>query len=186
MGTKYMEEPKLAESKLNWFVIIVGIPFFLLCTAIVIYYLIDIVQGGDMVSMIFNSRRGIRHLVIPILFFGSGCIFAWFYRSVKVYPDRVETNYPLHKNWGSTVMMRDVDEYCIENQEDDNKVNHRIFLLTGNKLWYYIGENECRNFKEMHRLLVDYFHLPRHQGVIVLTEEDMATVKHGGYILLED
>ena len=182
----HLNETPLATSKLKLYVYFVGIPLFLFSMTTVIFYLIDIAQGGEMVNDIAHSRRGGRMLVWPFAFLVAGCVTLWFYRKVSIYPDRMEVRYPLHKDWASTVNMADVDEYCVELQENDDNTNERIFLLTGNKLWYYIGENECRNFKEMKDILESHFHLPRHDGNIALTEEDMKTVKHGGYILLED
>ena len=173
-------------SRLRWYVI----PVFavaLFCVGLIVF---DLATGAEFLTSLSSARRGGRFigwlLAAPIAAVG----ILWYIRRVKVYPDRIEVKYPLHKSWNSVISIKDVDCYCLEHQEieenDNYDINKRIYLLTGRKLWLYISDNDCSNYDKMLDVLDNYFKIPMRDGIINLSKEDMKTVKHGGCIELED
>lgn len=176
-----MRENLIIQSRRKWY--LYPLFFFALLN---IYWVVT-----DFGSLMEGRAAGkILGVVAFIILFAADKF--WFMRRVKVYNDRVEVIFPLHRKWNYQVMLKDVDCCCAEIVEKENKDYHyhyiynRIYLLTGKKLWLYISEGDSPNFKEMLSVLTDYFGIPMRKGSINLPSRDLKIVKHGGYIELED
>lgn len=144
----------------------------------------------DLITMPSRNPRKGYFIVFLLSAIPIGASRLWFMRRVKVYDDRIEVKYLLHRKWNYQVILKDVDCCCTEivekKEKNDTYQYNRIYLLTGKKLWLYISESDGSNFKEMLSVLTDHFGIPIRKGSINLSAEEMKTVKHGGYISLED
>lgn len=173
-------------SRFKWYVI----PLFALAIICLVFIAVDLATGADFLSSVLNIRRGGRMIGLLLALFIYAAVKLWFLKRVKVYPDRIEVKYPLHKNWNSTIKTSEIDCFCLEQQivenDDDLHYNNRIYLLTGRKLWLYISKDDCANYNKMLKVLKDVFGFELRAGNIYLSDSDNKTVNHGGYIELED
>ena len=179
-----MKDKIIVQSRLKWWVYpVILAAFFLLfafCTE----------TFWDFIGVILNGK-GIKlvGIILIILVVGFGAV--WFMmRRVKVYNDRIEVKYLLHRNWNYQIMLKDVDCCCFGTVMDENGDNKylckRIYLLTGRKLWFYISDSNGSNFDEMLSVLTDHFGIPIRKGGIYLSSEENDTVEKGEYISVED
>ena len=180
-----MENKIIIQSKKKWWVY----PAILLSVFLMSLFVLYPEKLLDFIILTGNRRSG-SCIVLILSVIPISVTVIWFMRRVKVYGDRIEVRYPLHKKWNYHIMLKDVDCCCTEIVEVERKEDYdqykRIYLLTGRKLWLYISESDGSNFEEMLSVLTDHFGIPIRKGSINLSKEEMKVVRHGGYISLDD
>ena len=115
-------------SRLRWYVI----PLFAMALFCLVIIAVDLATGADLLSSLWNARRGGRFigwlLAAPIAAVG----ILWYIRRVKVYPDRIEVKYPLHKSWNSVISIKDFKESksveTLANPYGICKANGRLYI----------------------------------------------------------
>lgn len=124
----------------------------------------------------------------------TGSIAPWNWRKVIVYSDYIEIKFPFNKERSYEIYLKDIDCYCIEQYEVYHKVkggtrtayHERIFLMTGDKLWLYVSDEDVLNFETMRFVISDYFKIPKRPGYIQVEPSDIKLAVRDGYIRLHD
>ena len=161
-------------------------PLMLLSFCCIAFFIVALLPDIHIFGYVYHS---LHHRLATRIFVYLGVIplFAiitlWNLRRVIVYPDRVETKYIIGLYSGSTIMMDDVDGYCIENYFEEVKSDKvwykRILLIKGNKLYMYVSNSECSNFSDMEAILTDYFCLEKLNRNIELSVVEQEKLKDG-------
>lgn len=166
-----MKEVLLIQSKKKWYYY----PLLLLA----IFCLISIPR---LFKELFGTAK-FKLLCSSLMIIQFAVMTLWRTRNVKVYNDKIKVKYLFHWKWNYQVELKDVSCCCAELIDGDY---YRIYLLTGRKLWLYLCAKETSNFQEMLSLLTKTYGIPMREGSITLSDEELWTVSHGGFIELED
>lgn len=162
MNSTHDNKQVLIRSHFDWWVN----PLMVLSICIIIFFIIALLPDNHYFSIFLHyfaetPRVGGRILFgllsLPI----AAIITLWNLPRVSVFSDRVEIKYFIGLYNSSTIMMNDVDGYCINKYYIENKYGktwyRRVLLIKGNKLYMYVTDKECSNYNEMVSVLTDFF-----------------------------